>query len=57
MKSPCKGQCLLDFNDVCAGCKRTKTEIINWRDYNDEERLEIIKSLKHRNNEWNGRTL
>ena len=30
IKSPCIRQCCLDTDDVCVGCYRTITEIMDW---------------------------
>lgn len=47
MINPCKGICTLK-NDQCIGCKRTKDEIINWWDYDDNEQERIYNELENR---------
>jgi len=42
IKSPCIDKCKYDENKVCMGCHRTMHEIVNWMDFTDEEKNEII---------------
>lgn len=50
MKSPCVKQCnITEDSKYCKGCKRTVNEIMNWTKFTDEQRLNIIRILKHRN--------
>lgn len=46
MKSPCINVCELDEDNICIGCGRTLKQIINWGNYTEEEREEIIQELK-----------
>ena len=43
--SPCTGMCK-QVGGICAGFKRTVTEITNWTLYDPIERWEIIQRLK-----------
>ena len=46
VKSPCKGKCYLDKRKVCIGCVRDIETIRNWSILTDEEKLDILKSIK-----------
>jgi predicted Fe-S protein YdhL (DUF1289 family) len=47
--SPCTRVCrLIDGSDVCAGCWRKLTEIAEWPDLSDAERIAIIAELPQR---------
>ena len=47
--SPCTNACKLDDEqNICIGCGRTTKEIIHWIVYSDEQRLEIMKKLPKR---------
>ncbi len=47
--SPCIQICRLDpFEDVCVGCFRTADEIASWASYSDEQRRQIMGTLKER---------
>lgn len=52
--TPCVGICKLE-DDVCVGCKRTKQQITDWRVYDDDKRMEIMKSLGWGNKRKGGR--
>ena len=46
VKSPCTGICKLINNDkLCISCGRSIEEIVNWRNYNNKEKEEIIKKI------------
>ena len=45
VKSPCNGICTLDAQDVCRGCKRTRTQISKWYVMSNDEKLDVLKSL------------
>ena len=53
VESPCENICMLDYNDVCMGCKRTRDEIKRWLRYSDEEKLQVIELCKKRKTETN----
>jgi len=42
--SPCIGLCKLE-NDVCIGCKRTKTEITLWSRFSFDQKKEVNKRI------------
>jgi len=46
VKSPCNGICTLDAQDVCRGCKRTRSHISNWYVMSNAEKREVISNLK-----------
>jgi len=47
IKSPCIRHCCLDANDVCVGCYRTITEIMDWQKSTEGQKLDILaNSLK-----------
>ena len=47
--SPCLRLCTFDpATDICVGCGRSLTEILNWRRYSDDERGAILKDLSRR---------
>ena len=49
IESPCINICELDPNtDLCLGCKRTKEEIAKWIQYNNKEKVKIIKKAQKR---------
>ena len=43
--SPCITVCRLDIEGICVGCKRTRKEIKEWRDYSSKRRKKIIDRL------------
>ena len=52
VESPCIGICQLDSKEKsCLGCFRTLQEINDWSSYSRDEKLEILKLLKGRENE------
>lgn len=48
VRSPCVSVCALDENDVCIGCHRTGDEILRWTTMTDEERLQVLEKVAHR---------
>jgi hypothetical protein len=40
--SPCISICVLDENDICAGCYRSVEEITRWSDAGNDERRAIL---------------
>ena len=46
VKSPCNGICTLDAQDVCRGCKRTRSQISTWYVMSNAEKREVISNLK-----------
>jgi predicted Fe-S protein YdhL (DUF1289 family) len=51
IKNPCVDICQYDENQICIGCKRTKTEAKTWWRLIDEEKLQIIENVKKRKSE------
>ena len=47
-RSPCNNECLIE-NGYCVGCNRNSYEIFNWITFTEEQKLNILKQLKHRN--------
>ena len=45
ISSPCTGFCKFK-NDVCTVCWRTKEHLLNWPQYTEEERLQIMSDLQ-----------
>lgn len=41
--SPCVRNCCLDENDICVGCFRTLSEILNWRELSVSEQKKIME--------------
>ena len=48
ISTPCIGVCTLDPDDRCVGCLRTSGEILNWLQYTESQRREIMDSLPAR---------
>lgn len=48
VESPCVRNCCLDEDDICMGCFRTISEIIEWGQANSEERNVILQMAKQR---------
>ncbi|MFK5947967.1 MAG: DUF1289 domain-containing protein [Methylococcales bacterium] len=46
--SPCVRNCCLDEKDICLGCFRSLTEIMQWTQVDEETRLKFIKNSKTR---------
>lgn len=44
--TPCVGQCELDENEICAGCYRSSSEISNWINKSEDEKIAIIIRCK-----------
>jgi len=43
--TPCVNICVLEYG-VCKGCKRTNKQIRDWLKYTEEQRKEIMETLK-----------
>ena len=48
VKSPCIEVCSLDNEDICIGCYRTATEIIEWFSAPNERKREILAATDQR---------
>ena len=46
IKTPCIDKCKYDEFKVCIGCHRTMHEIVNWPEFSDEQKLEIIARVE-----------
>lgn len=44
--TPCIGQCDLDDNDNCMGCYRSASEITDWMNKSDDEKIAIVIRCK-----------
>jgi predicted Fe-S protein YdhL (DUF1289 family) len=42
VESPCVRNCCLDQQDICLGCFRSITEILEWSNASAKKRSEII---------------
>ena len=47
-ESPCVRNCCLNGDDICLGCFRHIDEIVAWRSYNSQERLQVITLCEER---------
>ena len=48
IKDPCIEVCQYDDNQICIGCRRTKTEAKSWWGLSDEEKLKVLENVKNR---------
>jgi len=46
--SPCVMICCLGNDDICLGCYRSVQEITYWNNFNNEERIEVLKRCDDR---------
>ena len=46
IKSLCIDKCKYDEVKICIGCHRTMYEIVNWQDFSDDLKLDIIAKVK-----------
>lgn len=47
--SPCDGNCQIDsLTNYCVSCFRTMNEIINWINYSEKEKIEVLKKIENR---------
>jgi len=46
--NPCVRNCCLDESDICLGCERSLTEILNWRAASENEKREILITCRLR---------
>jgi len=44
--TPCIGQCALNDNDICMGCYRSATEITDWINKSEDEKIDIVIRCK-----------
>ena len=50
LRTPCIGQCCLDNNDICVGCKRHIEEITGWHGADKQQRQAILIRCINRGN-------
>lgn len=50
IETPCISVCRLS-DGKCVGCGRTDEEIIEWYNYTDEQRREIMERLEEEDND------
>ncbi|MBN1300762.1 MAG: DUF1289 domain-containing protein [Melioribacteraceae bacterium] len=51
--SPCNNRCEIDSSlNLCKGCYRTLQEIISWGMMSDFERLQVLKLVEARKQEY-----
>lgn len=48
VKDPCISICQYDENEICLGCRRTKTEAKTWWRMDEEEKLRVMQNLEKR---------
>jgi predicted Fe-S protein YdhL (DUF1289 family) len=46
--SPCIRNCCLNEEDICLGCFRSITEIINWTQVDEKTRWRFLKNAQDR---------
>ena len=46
--NPCEGVCRGGDDGFCEGCKRTDEEIMEWDEYTEQQRNELLETLKVR---------
>ena len=47
-QSPCISVCVLDENDICAGCYRSADEITDWFMASAEQKREMLARARER---------
>lgn len=48
MPSPCCRRCCLDEQDLCLGCGRSLTEILEWNEADSARRRQILEAAAAR---------
>lgn len=48
IKSPCISVCVLNDADVCTGCYRRSSEIVDWLVFEEEKKREVLASCAQR---------
>mgnify|MGYP006092129479 FL=1 len=46
LMTPCIGTCELDEQDICTGCYRSSSEIIDWINKSEDEKIDIVIRCK-----------
>jgi len=44
--TPCVGQCDLDEHEICMGCYRSSSEISDWINKSEDEKIDIVIRCK-----------
>jgi len=44
--TPCISQCHLDESDICQGCYRSSSEITDWLNKSEDEKINIVIRCK-----------
>ena len=44
--TPCIGRCSLDENDICMGCYRSSSEITDWINKSEDQKIDIVIRCK-----------
>lgn len=44
----CIKKCKYDYFDLCSSCYRTKTEMLEWNKYTEDQKLNILEKIKIR---------
>lgn len=44
--TPCTGQCDLDESNICTGCYRSSSEITDWLNKSEDEKIAIVIRCK-----------
>ncbi|NOH72004.1 DUF1289 domain-containing protein [Vibrio pectenicida] len=52
--SPCVRLCCLNEEDICLGCYRTLTEILDWNTFSSEEKIKVTARCAKRKKSFNG---
>jgi predicted Fe-S protein YdhL (DUF1289 family) len=47
-RSPCISVCVLDDDDICAGCYRSAEEITDWFMASNEQKREVLRLAAER---------
>ena len=48
IESPCVRNCCLNEDDVCVGCFRSLTEIMQWGEADDAHKIQILSAAQQR---------
>jgi uncharacterized protein len=48
VKDPCLSICIYDENDICEGCRRTKTEAKTWWRLDEEAKRRVMDNVEKR---------
>lgn len=51
--SPCNGFCNIDSKtNLCRGCFRKMSEIVEWQNYSDIQKMEVLERVKQRKEKY-----